>query len=79
MQDLTHVISIFVTFLPQDLSQVIMDRSHVMGQVLGTGDRHDELHDKLHDKQRAQHRALYAITKILYDHLQKVRLELGSD
>ncbi|KAJ8714275.1 hypothetical protein PYW08_007895 [Mythimna loreyi] len=57
------------TELALDLSQVIMDRSQVMGQVLGTGDRHDELHDK----QRAQHRALYAVTKILYDYLQKIR------
>ena len=41
-----------------------------MGNVLGTGDRADEMLDL----QRAQHRSLFAVTQMLYNHLQKVRV-----
>ncbi|CAD0204094.1 unnamed protein product [Chrysodeixis includens] len=52
-----------------DLSQVIMERSTVMNSVLGTGERADEMLEP----QLAQHRALHALTQIMYDYLQKVR------
>ncbi|CAH1637956.1 unnamed protein product [Spodoptera littoralis] len=61
-----------------DLGQVIMERAQVMGNVLGTGERtehdvHDAHDTNVHELQRAQHRALYSLTKILYDYLQKLR------
>ncbi|KAF9809760.1 hypothetical protein SFRURICE_000241 [Spodoptera frugiperda] len=64
------------TDLVLDLSQVIMERAQVMGNVLGTGERaehdmHDAQDPNVHELQRAQHRALYSLTKILYDYLQK--------
>nr|XP_049704533.1 integrator complex subunit 1 [Helicoverpa armigera] len=57
------------TDLVLDLSQVLMERATVMGSVVGTGDRPDEPTEPQH----AQHRALYSVTKILYEYLQKVR------
>ncbi|CAH1637960.1 unnamed protein product [Spodoptera littoralis] len=66
------------TDLVLDLGQVIMERAQVMGNVLGTGERtehdvHDAHDTNVHELQRAQHRALYSLTKILYDYLQKLR------
>ncbi|XP_075983075.1 integrator complex subunit 1 [Anticarsia gemmatalis] len=58
------------TDLALDLSQVLMERSTVMNSVLGSGERVEQ---ELGDLQRAQHKALHALTFILYTHLQKAR------
>ncbi|KAJ0173426.1 hypothetical protein K1T71_010575 [Dendrolimus kikuchii] len=54
-----------------DLSQVVMERTSVMASVLGSGELRERM--ELQQLQLAQHKALHAVTQIMYAHLQKVR------